>query len=76
MSIIKVKDEKDVVKDSVSGAILNVDNQALSAYKKRKLSEIHSRKKTKQLEEDINTIKSRMDNIESLLIRLIEKESN
>jgi len=47
MDTIPVKDEPALVREKNSQAILNTDNSALKAYRKR-------RDKVKQLETDIN----------------------
>jgi hypothetical protein len=65
-------DREGLIKDSESGAVLNVDNEALSAYRKKKAA--FSAVKTnndrlEQLENDISDIKS-------LLQELLLKSQN
>ena len=51
-----------------SGAIINVDNNALKAYKLRRNAE-----NTK--ENEINTLKQEMSDIKLLLVQLLEKNN-
>jgi hypothetical protein len=51
-----------------SGAIINVDNNKLQAYKLRR--EAENRK-----ENEINTLKQEMSEIKSLLVQLLEKNN-
>lgn len=53
-------DVEGLVKDQYSGAILNVDNEKLSAYKKQKnaaLKASQTSKRIDKIENDINQIK-------------------
>lgn len=63
----KVLPTDGFMRDS-SGAIINVDNNKLNAYKLRR--EIENRK-----ENEINNIKQEMGEIKSLLIQLLEKNN-
>lgn len=60
-SILKVKDQPNLVKDQVSGAVLNIDHTALAAY--------HARRDAIRRQQ---TLETRVDAIESKLDRLIE----
>jgi hypothetical protein len=53
-------DVEGLVKDQYSGAILNVDNEKLNAYKKQKYAALKASKTNERLnkvEDDINEIK-------------------
>ncbi len=65
MDTIPVKDEPALVREKNSQAILNTDNSALKAYRKR-------RDKVKQLETDINIMKEELSEIKQLLKALVQ----
>lgn len=58
-----------LVKDVTNGAILNIDNEKLRAYKTQK----KSIEKTQLLEAQINNMKDQMISIEDKLNRILEK---
>lgn len=58
-----------LVKDVTNGAILNIDNEKLRAYKTQK----KSIEKTQLLEAQINNMKDQMIAIEDKLNRILEK---
>tara|TARA_Y100000004_G_scaffold195966_1_gene264503 strand:- start:201 stop:443 length:243 start_codon:yes stop_codon:yes gene_type:complete len=65
----KVEDALDLRRDSFSSGIINVDNNALEAYRKRK----NQSRKIETLADDINNIKVEMQELKSLLIKMVEK---
>lgn len=59
-------DVEGLVKDTASGAILNVDNARLAAYKKQKkafMESSNSIKRIDQLENDIGEIKNMLQQL-------------
>jgi hypothetical protein len=66
MKYLKVENEPNYVRESNSKGILNIDNQALLAYKKRK-------KATLTLQNDVDSLKQEMQEIKSLLVKLLDK---
>lgn len=69
MTIAKVKDSPGLVRDMSNQAVLNTDVAALEAYRRK-------RNKQQELNEvisDINNMKSDIDQIKSLMQRLLEK---
>jgi hypothetical protein len=70
MALLKVKEDKDLMRDSVSNAILSTNNNELERYRQRKA-------KSSEYEEainDINNIKSELSEIiKSLLTQLVGK---
>jgi len=69
MIIAKVKDAPGLVRDMSNQAVLNTDISALEAYKRK-------RNKQQEIDEvisDINNMKSDIDQIKSLMLRLLEK---
>jgi tetrahydromethanopterin S-methyltransferase subunit B len=61
MSIVKVKDNPDLVRDTESGAILNTNNEGLSAYKKRK-----------KQQNRINNLEDKVESMDAKLDKLLE----
>lgn len=65
----KIKNEKQFVRDKSTGAVLNVDNSSLAKYKKQ-------REKAEEMNEEIRTLKEQMSNIEQLLTKLVNRETD
>ena len=61
-----VKEDESFVRDTTNNSILNVNNEGLAAYKKRK-------KANMQLKNDVDQLKKDMQDIKSLLVKLIDK---
>lgn len=69
MQVAKVKDAPGLVRDMQTQAVLNTDNNALEAYRRK-------RNKQQEMDEvvsDINNMKSDIDQIKSLMQRLLDK---
>lgn len=69
-NFLKVKDHKNLIRDTNSKAVLNIDKQALDDYrnKKKMMKELfNNNNKINKLENDINDIKL-------LLKQLLEKK--
>jgi hypothetical protein len=69
MIIAKVKDAPGLVRDVTNQAVLNTDIDALEAYRRK-------RNKQQELDaalSDINNMKSDIDQIKSLMQRLLDK---
>ena len=74
MTVLKIKDRDHLVKDIETGAVINTDTQA---YEKRIKLRYETQRQREQLRDavrEINTIKSEMHEMKSLLIKLVEKE--
>lgn len=67
--LAKVKDNPDLVRDMATQAILNTNLDALGAYKKRKSKE----REIDQAFDDINNIKQEMQDIKTLMQRILDK---
>jgi len=72
MSLQQVKDHRELVRDTESGAILNIDRSAyLNALERHK--RVEKQKKTiEDNTKDINSIKSEITEIKTMLKILIE----
>ena len=74
MTVLKIKDRDHLVKDIETGAVINTYTQA---YEKRIKLRFETQRQRDQLRDavrEINTIKSEMHEMKSLLIKLVEKE--
>ena len=74
MTVLKIKDRDHLVKDIETGAVINTDTQA---YEKRIKLRFETQRQRDQLRDavrEINTIKSEIHEMKSLLIKLVEKE--
>lgn len=62
----RVEQDTSYVRDMRTNAIINVDNDALDAYKKRKRA-------TLTLQNDVDSLKQEISEIKSLLVKLLDK---
>jgi len=69
MEVLKIKDNETLVRDTKSNAVLNTDMSSLEKYRAR-------RDKERQMSSDVEELKERMSNIESLLHQLVNRELN
>lgn len=66
--MVEVKTEiEGIYRDMNNGALLNKDNNALEAYKKRK-------NRQSEQENKINKLESELSEIKNLLLQLVEKD--
>ena len=63
MDYTKIKDSEDLVKDNNSGAILNINNDALRAYRQARTNNMRMYEKVNQMENDISEIKSLLNEL-------------
>jgi hypothetical protein len=61
-----VKDDNSFVRDTDTNAILNIDNEALTAYKLRKNANV-------KLKNDVDELKSELQEIKQLLKKMLDK---
>jgi hypothetical protein len=69
---LKVEEHPDLVRDSQTNAILNTNNDSLSAYKKRKKHFV----KISNMDDKMKHMDERLINIENLLSSLAERLNN
>lgn len=71
-----VKEDESFARDPKTNAILNVDNRALNAYKKRKASSNKVNELEQEIDvikEDINTMKDNIHEIKNLLLEAVSR---
>ena len=69
MKVAKVQDNPDLIRDMGNQAILNTNLDSLSAYKKQKAKQ----REIDAAFDDINTMKQEMQDIKTLMQRILEK---
>ena len=69
---LKVEEHPDLVRDTQTNAILNTNNDSLSAYKKRKQHFV----KISNMDDRMKHMDERLINIENLLSSLAERLNN
>ena len=69
----KVTGKDNLVRDEESGAILNVDNKGLNAYRAARNNRIKQLEKEERMENEIDNIKSDVSEIKNLLNELIKR---
>ena len=67
---IKIKDERDLVKDPKSKAVLNTNIEALHAYKRRKQTYAKI-EKIDQLEDKVKSIENKIDEVLTTLKKVL-----
>ena len=69
----KVTGKDTLVRDERNGAILNIDNNGLNAYRVARDNRIKQAEKEKRMENEIDNIKSDVSQIKDLLTELIKR---
>lgn len=67
---IKVQDRRDVVRDSASKAVLNIDNDGLAAYKARR----HRERVMDNMITEVQDLKNDIGEIKQLLSKFLESK--
>ena len=76
MALVQVKENKHLVRDTESGAIINRDHGALQDYlQKRKLFETQKQELNK-VKSEIDDIKNDLGEIKELMYKLLDKNSH
>ena len=66
MAYIKVEKDAELVRDTNTGVILNINKEEISAARKRKLER-------RQKEKDFENLKNEVGDIKNMLNKIIEK---
>ena len=69
----KVDGHSNLVKNPVTGVILNVNTPEITRAKKRKSARIAEKESQQEIVNEVNQLRSDMDDIKSMLQQLIEK---
>ena len=77
MRFKKVEERPDLIRDEQTNAILNIDNQALKAYKNRKkqMEKINNLDGFREeVKEDINMLKNEIQSLKELVLMSLENK--
>ena len=69
MKKLKIENHEDLIRDSETQAVLNVDSSSLAQYKMR-------REQERQKKKEIEHLKSEVSEIKELLYQLINRDDN
>lgn len=72
MSYIKVKDSDNLIRDLDSNAIISTDLDAYDQYVENYKRIYNSNKKLSDIENDVNKIKSELNDIKQLLLKIAD----
>ena len=75
MTELKVKDKDHLVRDTYSGAILNTDESAFNKSRKIRMEAQRQRDELRNAVREINTIKSEMHEMKSMMKQILEKSN-
>ena len=70
----KVEGHSNLIKNPNTGVMLNVNTTELGRAKKRKSAKILKKKSEESIANEVNQLRSDVDDIKSMLQQLIEKE--
>ena len=73
MSLIKIENYENLVKDTKSGAIVNTNKSEFQLYMKRRQERNKNGDKLRNACKEINNLKSELREIKSLLTKVLEK---
>ena len=73
MSLIKIENYENLVKDTKSGAIVNTNKSEFQLYMKRRQERNKNGDKLRNACKEINNLKSELGEIKSLLVKALEK---
>ena len=74
MSVVKIKDRDNLVKNLDTGAVINTDTLAYEKRIKIRLEAQRQRDQLRDAVREINSIKSEMHEMKSLLLKLVGKQ--
>lgn len=72
MSKVKIENNDDIVRDTNTSAVLNVDIQSLKDYKARRARQ----KEIDRSLDRVDKLESDISEIKSLLVKLLDREEN
>lgn len=73
-NVLKVEGSTSLVRDTNSGAILNIDKDEYNLYLARKRTLREQAAKIEQQNSEINSLRNEMSELKTLLKQLIEKQ--
>jgi ppGpp synthetase/RelA/SpoT-type nucleotidyltranferase len=73
---LKVIDAPGLLRDPYSKALVSADSAALQEHRKKRKALVDVINKNKELEEKVEFVLSKLNSIESILLKLAEKQTN
>ena len=75
MNLIPVENQKDLYRDTRTNAIINMNKTEYESYIKRRESIKNEKNRVDQIEDEILLVKEDLNEIKTLLRKLVENES-
>lgn len=75
MNLIPVENQKDLYRDPRTNAIINMNKTEYESYIKRRESIKNEKNRVDQIEDEILSLKEDLDEIKTILRKLVENES-
>lgn len=75
MNLIPVENQKDLYRDPRTNAIINMNKTDYESYVKRRDSIKNEKSRVDKIEDDITSVKEDLNEIKSLLKKLVSDES-
>lgn len=75
MNLIPVENQKDLYRDPRTNAIINMNKTEYESYIKRRESIKNEKNRVDQIEDEILSVKEDLNEIKTLLRKLVENES-
>jgi hypothetical protein len=72
MNYLKIKDNNDLIRDSHSNAIININMTEYDKYIEIKNVKNKSSQRIEKIESDLNTLKNSIDEIKDLLKKILK----
>ena len=73
MTLLKVKDNIHLVRDTNSGALINQDRNALEDYMNRRKMFMNQSEELNKVKSELDSIKNDMSEIKQLMLQLLDK---
>lgn len=70
---IRVADHPNLVRDTETKAIIDVDYEAYEKYQLQKKERLNEKLKIQEFEQKLNRVESELSDIKSLLVQILEK---
>ena len=70
---VKVDNHSGLIRDKKSGAIININKSEAEKARRLKAQRLSRKEQEAQLRDDVDNLKSEMNDIKSLLTQIVEK---
>ena len=73
---LRIENESSLVRDSMTGAIINIDNSGYDKYMKASENLANNKKQITQVADDVRDLRSEMAEIKQLLTNILGRYGN